>query len=355
VIASLAAGVVLIGVFVAVERRVAHPMFDLSLLRIPTFAGGSIAAFAMNGSLFALFVYLVLYLQDALGLSALQTGLRLLVISGGSLIAATIAGRLSSRVPARWLISPGLVLVGAGLLLMSGLNGASSWTHLIPGFVVAGIGSGLVNPPLASTAVGVVTPGRSGMASGVNTTFRQVGIAVSIAAFASIFTASMQRSLEHRLASVPALAGRGAGLVTQIRQGDPAQALQAVPPAMRAQVAAAIRSGFAGAMNDLFLVSGGIALAGGACALALIRRKDFVGHQPTRNAGGTRPADGGEQAAAQPADQSADLALSTCLRLDLSPPGRDGQVGRGPARQPGERHHTGARRAGLSSSAGEVP
>jgi predicted MFS family arabinose efflux permease len=95
--------------------------------------------------------------------------------------------------PVRWLIGPGLFLVGIALLLMSHLDGTSSWTHLIPGFIVAGVGSGMVNPPLASTAVGVVAPQRSGMASGVNTTFRQIGIAIGIAAYGSIFASSLLR------------------------------------------------------------------------------------------------------------------------------------------------------------------
>jgi predicted MFS family arabinose efflux permease len=79
------------------------------------------------------------------------------------------------------LIGPGLIIVGIGLLLMRGLDAGSAWTHLIPGMIVGGVGVGLVNPPLASTAVGVVAPQRAGMASGINSTFRQVGIATGIA------------------------------------------------------------------------------------------------------------------------------------------------------------------------------
>ena len=150
----------------------------------------------MNGSLFAMFLYLVLYLQDILGYSALDTGLRLLVSTGGTFVAAAISGRLSEHVPVRYLIAPGLGLVGIGLLLMSGISGTSSWTHLLPGFIVAGTGAGLVNPPLASTAIGVVTPERSGMASGVNSTFRQIGFAVSIAALGSIFASSLRNDLQ---------------------------------------------------------------------------------------------------------------------------------------------------------------
>src|SRR6202034_4409040 len=161
VVICLALALVFLGAFVAVEHRADHPLFDLNLFRIPTFSGGLAAAFAMNGSLYAMLLYLVLYLQDDLGYSALGTGLRLLVISGVTLVAATVAGRLSSHMPVRWLIGSGLVRVGIGLLLMTGLDGTSSWTHLIPGFIVAGVGSGIATPPLASTAVGVVAPQRS--------------------------------------------------------------------------------------------------------------------------------------------------------------------------------------------------
>src|SRR5690242_12329711 len=133
-------------------------------------------------------LYLVLYLQDILGYSPLAAGLRLMVLSGGILAASTLAGRLTSHVPVRLLIGPGLIIIGVSLLLMRGLNAGSTWTHLIPGMIVAGVGVGLVNPPLASTAVGVVPPQRAGMASGINSTFRQVGIATGIALLATLLS-----------------------------------------------------------------------------------------------------------------------------------------------------------------------
>ncbi len=207
VLICLVLGGILLTGFALAEARVTNPMFDLALFRVPTFDGGLIAAFCMNGSLFAMLLYLVLYLQYTLGYSALQTGLRLLLISGPTLITATVAGRLSERVPVRWLIGPGLLLVGVGLFLMTGLSGTSSWTHLAPGFIVSGAGAGFVNPPLASTAIGVVEPQRAGMASGVNTTFRQIGIAVSIAALGTIFSSSLRHDLDRLLSPIPAAEG----------------------------------------------------------------------------------------------------------------------------------------------------
>ena len=161
VLGCLAVAAVLLAVFVFVELRSAQPMFDMKLFKLPTFSGGSVAAFGLSASIFSMLLYLVLYLQDILGYSPLATGARLMVISGGILVTSTVAGRLTSRVPIRLLVGPGLIVVGIGLLLMRGLDAGSAWTHLIPGMIVGGIGIGIVNPPLASTAVGVVPPQRA--------------------------------------------------------------------------------------------------------------------------------------------------------------------------------------------------
>jgi EmrB/QacA subfamily drug resistance transporter len=274
VLTCLALGIVLLAGFVVAETRVAHPMFDMRLLRVPTFAGGSISAFAMNGSLYAVLLYLVIYLQDILGYSALGAGLRLSVITLATLVTATAAGRLSEHVPVRWLIGPGLLLVGIGLIVMTGLTGTSSWTHLIPGFIVSGLGSGMVNPPLASTAIGVVPPHQAGMASGTNSTFRQVGIATGIAALGSIFISSMQSHLASTLP--PSLASSANAIAAGVREGSVGQVLASVPAADRGATALALRSSFASGLNELLYITAALALAGGVCAVLLIRGKDFV-------------------------------------------------------------------------------
>ena len=146
----------------------------------------------------------------------------------------------------------------------------------MPGFIVAGLGGGLVNPPLASTAIGVVPPQKAGMASGVNTTFRQVGIATGIAALGSIFTSEIQSHLTSALP--PSLAGSAGSMVNAVRQGSVGQLLASVPAADRAAVGRALRSSFAAALNELLYVTAGLALVGAVCAVVLIRRKDF--HRP---------------------------------------------------------------------------
>jgi EmrB/QacA subfamily drug resistance transporter len=279
VLTFFAIAAVLLVAFVLVEWRISHPMFDLNLFRLPTFTGGSVAAFTLSASIFAMLLYLVLYLQDILGYSALGTGVRLTVISAGILVTATIAGRLTSVVPVRLLIGPGLLIVGLSLLLMRGLTESSSWTHLIPGMIAGGIGVGLVNPPLASTAVGVVQPQRAGMASGINSTFRQVGIATGIALLGSLFSAKVRSEVN---ASPLPHAGK---IASAIQSGQVGKAIGHLPPTARQAAEHVTRAAFTSGLDHILLVAAIIAFAGGVVSLLAIRSKDFASQRPTPAAG----------------------------------------------------------------------
>src|SRR5215831_10871938 len=259
VLACFAAAAVLLVAFVLVEARSAHPMFDLKLFRLPTFSGGAIAAFGISAGIFSVLLFLVLYLQDVLGYSALQTGLRLLILSGAILVVSAAAGRLTTKVPVRALIGPGLILAGVGLLLMRGLTAASTWTHLIPGLIVAGVGVGFINPPLASTAVGVVEPRRAGMASGINSTFRQVGIATGIALLGALFAGRFTSEVTSQVARVPALAGNGSRIAKAVQSGGASQTFRSAPPAVRPQVREIAVSSFTTGLNFTLLVAAVIA------------------------------------------------------------------------------------------------
>src|SRR5436305_752174 len=195
IVALFAAAAVLLVVFLISQFVQDNAMFDVSLFRKPTFDGGAIVAFTLSSSMFAMFLYLTLYMQTILGLSPLQTGLRFLPTTVVMFFVSAISGNLSARVPVRLLLGGGLLLVGLGLMLMRGLTVSSTWTALLAGFIVAGVGVGLVNPALAATAIGVVQPQRSGMASGINSTFRQVGIATGIAVLGAIFESQITSKL----------------------------------------------------------------------------------------------------------------------------------------------------------------
>ena len=284
VLGCLAAAALLLVAFVIVERRTAHPMFDLNLFKLPAFSGGSVAAFGLSASIFAMILYLVLYLQDILGYSPLATGVRVMFLSGGILVAATVAGRLSSRVPVRLLIGPGLIIVGIGLLLMRGLDAASAWTHLIPGMIVAGLGVGLVNPPLASTAVGVVPPQRAGMASGINSTFRQVGIATGIALLGTLFSNQVKDEVLARVAAVPGLSRQGPQIATAVQSGEIGHVISRLPGPTGQAVGVITRAAFTTGLNRILLVAAIIALVSAVVSLAAIRSKDFAQQERTSSA-----------------------------------------------------------------------
>jgi EmrB/QacA subfamily drug resistance transporter len=275
---SLVASVTLLVLFVIAELLQRRPMFDMSLLRNPSFDGGLVAAFAISASAMSMLTFLVLYLQNVLHYSAFQTGLRLLVLSGATMLTAGMAGRLTTKVPTRFLIAPGFALVGVGLLLERGISSSSSWTHLLPGLIVIGLGSGLVNTPLASLAVGVVDPRRAGMASGVNSTFRQVGIAAGVAALGSIFATQIRDHVVSGLAGTPA-AAQAHQLASAVSSGHIAPVLAHVPANVRGHVAAVSTSSFVHALNDILLIAGVVAFLGAAVSLALIRQKDFVSNE----------------------------------------------------------------------------
>jgi EmrB/QacA subfamily drug resistance transporter len=271
----IAAGVLIVA-FLAAEKFGKQPMFDLQLFRLPTFTGGLVAAFGISASIFSMFLYLTLYIQDLLRYSPFQTGLRILIMSGAIMVAATIAGRLSSHVPVRWLIGPGLLIVGAGLVLMRGLTASTHWTHLIPGFIVAGIGVGMINPPLASTAVGVVQPQRAGMASGINSTFRQVGIATGIALLGTLFSTRTHDQVVARLANVPGASQHSAAIATGLKSGKLNDVVASLPHQVQGPVYEAAKAAFTNGMNLILLVAAIIAFACGVVSLLTIRKKDFA-------------------------------------------------------------------------------
>ncbi|HEY0632549.1 MAG TPA: MFS transporter [Thermoleophilaceae bacterium] len=263
--------------FVALELRSDRPMLDLKLFRNPTFAGASVAAFALSAAMFSMFLYIVLYIQNILHFTPLQAGLRFLPLSLVSFFVAPVAGRLSARLPARALLGGGLVIVGIGLLLMHGISDNSKWTTLLAGFLVAGAGIGIVNPNLAQAAIAVVEPRQSGMASGINNTFRQVGIATGIAALGAVFQSRVQDKVMAGLAGTP-VGSHASDIAHGVASGGGRGALSAVPAQSRGVVEHVATHAFVSGLNELFLIGAVVAFAGAVITFALVRQRDFVGH-----------------------------------------------------------------------------
>ena len=308
---------VLMIVFVINEFHTADPMLDLGLFKIPAFVGLSLVAFTLASSIFAMFLYLTLYIQDDLGYGPFAAGIRFLPQTLVIFFWSFFAGRLTVRVKSRYLLGIGMLVVTAALLAMGTTHPTSGWTVLLPGFILAGFGAGTVNPVLASGAVSVVQPQRSGMASGANNTFRQVGIATGIAVLGAVFQSQIVKYTTNTLAQTAAgreVLGRGAAqLRGALAAGEVHQVAGSIPvPAARQALLNAYHVGFSAALNHLMDIGAIVAFVGAVGAFALVRQRDFViptgpgatappgaaAGQPPEGAGGT---DGAAAGAGVPA------------------------------------------------------
>jgi EmrB/QacA subfamily drug resistance transporter len=189
IIAALVTAVALLAAFVVVEHGSREPMLPLGLFRNRAFTAAQVAAFAISASFFAMFLYATLYLQQILGLSAIEAGL---VYVPGTVVIFIVSGATSTlgdKVSPGTMIAGGLVLVAAGMALMMAAGADSSWTAILPGLLVASVGTGLFNPAVTAVALGSVPAAQSGLAAGVNDTFRQAGVAVGVAALGALVPA----------------------------------------------------------------------------------------------------------------------------------------------------------------------
>jgi EmrB/QacA subfamily drug resistance transporter len=286
IIGLLVGAGVLFTVFLVAEWRQKDPMLDLTLFKRPAMVGVSLTAFTLSASIFAMFLYITLFIQDDLGYGPFSAGLRFLPITMLAFFAAPIAGKASARVQSRFMLGGGLALVAVGMYLMSILHTSSSWTALLPGFIVGGLGIGITNPVLASGAISVVPPERSGMASGTNSTFRQVGIATGIAALGAVFQSQIVRSTDAALRASTlgheVLIRGGNSLSAALTGGAVRQAAAGIPSApARAALLHAYRIGFAHTLHDLMIIGTVVAAVGAVGAFLLVRQRDFVpSHAP---------------------------------------------------------------------------
>ncbi len=303
IVGMLVGSGVLMAVFLVAELRQDDPMLDLSLFRHPAMVGVSLGSFTLSASIFAMFLYLTLYLQEVLGYSPFQAGLRFLPVTILSFLVAPIAGKLTVRVHSRYMLGLGLLLVALGCNLMSRVQPESAWTVLLPGFLVAGIGIGITNPVLASVSVAVVRPERSGMSTGSASTFRQVGLATGIAGLGAIFLSQIKgttvTALSGSAAGQQVLAHGGQRVTAAITGSGVRQAAAAIPVApVRDALLSAYRTGFSETFNHLMVIASIIAMVGAVGCLVLVRQRDFV--PSTAPAPSTQEGVGGDGAGPTP-------------------------------------------------------
>jgi predicted MFS family arabinose efflux permease len=281
ILLRLGLGAVLLLGFVLRQRLARAPMVDLGLFRSPRYAGAAVAVLTISGALVGATYFIALYLQNALGFSALDAGLRVLPLTLSSFAAAPLTAALLRRTGTTWPTLLSLVLSAGGLALMSRVDGAGGWTDLVPGMIVSGLGLGVSSAALTAAALSAVEPARAGMATGVINTLRQVGVAAGVAGFGSVFenvAGHRMRDLVAPLADptqVTALAdavGSGAGRL----------ATQGAPSAVRAELTRlAVDASAAGL--DRLLAAGTLITIGAVVALValiVVERRRPSGNDP---------------------------------------------------------------------------
>jgi MFS family permease len=219
IIAALAGAALLLTGFVAVEARSREPMLPLRLLSQRRFAGPQVAVFSIASSFFAVFLYTTLYLQTVLHKSPIQTGL---VYLPGTFLVFLVSGmtaQFGARFSPAKIASLGLAFVAAGMAALLMIGVGSSWTVVLPGLLLASLGTGLFNPTGSALALNALPDEQSGLAAGANDTFRQAGVAVGIAALGTLVPAGAAlggnlqayvNGLHHALIAATVLAAAGA-------------------------------------------------------------------------------------------------------------------------------------------------
>jgi EmrB/QacA subfamily drug resistance transporter len=181
ILSLFAVAVVSFVVFVLLERRQRAPMLDLSLFRNRTFTGANATMMLVALAMFGVFFYVSLFVQGILGYSPVQAGASFLPMTLCIVFVAPVAGKLSDRVGARWLMSVGMVLVSTSLVLFSLLDEHSTFWNLFPALLIGGAGMAMAMTPTTAAAMSSVPVDKAGVGSGVLNSMRQVGGSLGVA------------------------------------------------------------------------------------------------------------------------------------------------------------------------------
>jgi MFS transporter, DHA2 family, multidrug resistance protein len=265
-LAAMAAGVVMLGVFVAWQRRFrrrphGQPLIDLDLFRSASFTWGTILATLMNFALFGLLFAMPQYFQAVNGSDALGTGLRLLPLVGGLLVGARVGGRLAPRAGAKLVVAGGFVLLVAGLVAGARTGTGSGYGFAAIWITVVGLGAGFAMPTALDAAIGALSAARSGVGSGLIQAVRQVGSAIGVAVLGTVLNSSYRGHLD--VAGLPAQA---AGAVRE----SVAAGVEVARQVGSSSLLDLVRAAFVHGMDAMLWVCAGLAVVGVVLALALL-------------------------------------------------------------------------------------
>lgn len=268
----VAAGV-LLAAFIVREATADEPMVDLHLFAGFNFSAVSLSGLMIGATMTAATSYLGLYMINTMGYTPFETGIRVLPLTIASFVAAPITARLVDVVPPAATIGGSMGLVAIGMALCAGLDGASTWTALMPGFIIGGLGIGVASASLSQAALGSVDADRAGMATGIVNTMRQLGTAAGVAILGVVFTNQATHGMATGLAGSGLTPHAVARLSDAVGSGLGARVAQAVPAPVRGAIAEAASNATASAMNHVFFYGAIAAAVTAVIAAALIRRQ----------------------------------------------------------------------------------
>ncbi len=268
------------------EPRTAHPLLDLRYLRVPRFLTANIVAFCAYFATFAVFFFTALYLDEVAGYSGYQIALAFLPMTVLMVLTALMAGRWAGTVAARWSISGGCAVFGAGLLLTGiTISPSPSYPQLASALAVTGIGIGSTVVPITSSAMSAVPPQRSGMAASATNTSREVGAVFGVAMLGMLVNSQLRASLVSKLTYLGIPANFQSIVISAIETGIvPASSKSGhVGPAgeqkIVQQVIHAAYNAFYSGLHDALILSAILILAAGLLTIFLLgSRHPLAGH-----------------------------------------------------------------------------
>lgn len=245
-------------------------MVPFAMFRSRQFSGANAVTLLFYAALSGVFFLLVVHLQTDLGYSALEAGAALLPVTACSLLLSPHAGALSQRIGPRIPMTVGLTIVAFALYLQTGIKDGTGYGHLLPAFVLMGIGMALTMSPMSTAAMNAVEVTKAGVASGILSMNRMVGGTLGVALLGTIFQSVSKSRLTENLAHTPLPAGQRAALADQLGQG--ASSVHATNPAMRQTILHATHDAFIHGFTTAMIVSTSVAALGAVVAFTMIGR-----------------------------------------------------------------------------------
>ena len=264
VISLFAISLIGLGSFVPIELRVKAPMIDFRFFRSRSFLGCNVVAFIVSFAMLAQFFFLALYMQNILHYSPLQAGVRFLPATLVIIVMGPIAGRLTDRIGPRPLMTLGLTIVATALFIQSRLTVHTGYGLLLPGFVLMGLGMGMVMSPMSTAAMNAVDRTKAGAASGLLSMSRMVGGTFGVAVMGALVATLGRSTIDHQLPHLPA--ATRAAIANSLGGGG------TVGHHTSAQIVATTRDAFVSALGTGLTIGALVTLGGAALAWALVQR-----------------------------------------------------------------------------------